>query len=136
MIDTLLSSLQKVRPISRDSWIACCPAHNDRSPSLSIRHTSNGQILIHCFAGCSTDQVLDAIGLSITDLFPQAEHENLPPLRHKFSAMAVLQLVRQEAMIVGLAAIDLKNGKPLSEVDRERLITAIGRIQEAVNYAS
>ena len=42
-----------------DGWMACCPAHDDRTPSLSI-HEVDGKTLFHCFAGCSQDEVLAA----------------------------------------------------------------------------
>lgn len=135
MIENLLSRLEKVRPVSRNAWTACCPAHNDDKPSLAVREVETGQILIHCFAGCSVDQILDSLGMDITELFPD-EQKNLQPLKKKFFPMAVLQLVRHEVVIVGLAAIDLKNGKALSPEDQDRLLVAIGRIQEAVDYAS
>lgn len=38
-----------------------CPAHDDAAPSLSIRQTQDGNLLIHCFAGCSFVEVLAAI---------------------------------------------------------------------------
>ena len=42
-------------------WVAKCPAHNDRNPSLSISGADNGKILVHCHAGCSQDAVIDAL---------------------------------------------------------------------------
>ena len=45
---------------SGSGWIARCPAHNDRSPSLRITER-NGRILVHCHAGCSQDDVIDAL---------------------------------------------------------------------------
>lgn len=47
---------------------ATCPAHDDRSPSLSIRKIE-GSALLHCFAGCHTDDVLESLRLSKSDLF-------------------------------------------------------------------
>jgi len=52
-IEQLLSSLLKVRKVGIGRWIACCPAHNDSKPSLAIRETDDGRVLLHCFAGCS-----------------------------------------------------------------------------------
>ena len=49
-------------------WQACCPAHDDKNPSLSIAEAEDGRCLIHCFAGCSYEQVLKAIGLTPGDL--------------------------------------------------------------------
>ena len=34
-----------------DGWIDRCPAHDDNNPSLSIKETSDGKLLLHCFAG-------------------------------------------------------------------------------------
>ena len=56
---------------------ACCPAHDDRTPSLSITETEGGTVLLKCHAGCSTEQVLAALGLPIADLFPTIH--NLAP---------------------------------------------------------
>jgi hypothetical protein len=42
-------------------WMARCPAHDDRTPSLSIREAPSGKLLVHCFAGCKQDQVIDAL---------------------------------------------------------------------------
>jgi putative DNA primase/helicase len=41
-------------------WIARCPAHDDRKPSLSIGETKDGKILVHCHAGCDQDHVIAA----------------------------------------------------------------------------
>jgi len=42
-------------------WIACCPAHDDREPSLSIAEGANGRVLVHCHAGCAQDLVIEAL---------------------------------------------------------------------------
>ena len=43
------------------AWIARCPAHDDRVPSLAIRETDDGTILVRCHAGCSQHAVIDAL---------------------------------------------------------------------------
>lgn len=50
--------------------MARCPAHPDRRPSLSLGQTDAGVVLLHCFAGCASDDVLRALGLEFADLFP------------------------------------------------------------------
>jgi hypothetical protein len=55
---------------SGDGYVARCPAHQDRTPSLSIRQGDDGRVLLHCWAGCGTEAVLDALGLEWGDLFP------------------------------------------------------------------
>jgi DNA primase len=39
-------------------WIAHCPVHDDRSPSLTIRDTKNGKVLVCCHAGCAQDDII------------------------------------------------------------------------------
>jgi putative DNA primase/helicase len=45
---------------SGSSWVACCPAHEDHNPSLSIRD-QDGHVLVHCHAGCEQTAVIDAL---------------------------------------------------------------------------
>jgi putative DNA primase/helicase len=66
-VDVLLARLEGVRPAGPSSWTARCPAHDDRNPSLSVS-VKEGRILLHCFAGCSADAVLGAVGLTWRDL--------------------------------------------------------------------
>jgi len=54
-------------------WVARCPAHDDRNPSLSIREGEDGRCLVKCFAGCTAEAVVGAIGLTMADLFAQSE---------------------------------------------------------------
>jgi hypothetical protein len=68
-ISDFLSRLKNVSKAS-GGWIACCPAHDDHSPSLSISEGSDGRILIKCHAGCTTEQVVATMSLSMSDLFP------------------------------------------------------------------
>ncbi len=47
-----------------NTWMARCPAHEDRVPSLAIRQAGDGRTLVFCHAGCSQDQVLKALKVS------------------------------------------------------------------------
>jgi DNA primase len=71
-IHELLDRFDKVSG-KHPKWKAVCPAHEDRSPSLSIAQTDDGTILLHCFAGCGAGDVMAAIGLSLSDLFPDKD---------------------------------------------------------------
>lgn len=51
-------------------WVAKCPAHDDKSPSLSVSLASDGKVLVKCFAGCSFDSIVAALRLRACDLFP------------------------------------------------------------------
>jgi hypothetical protein len=76
----ILARLKGVRP-SRDAWIALCPAHDDRNPSLSLRANS-GKTLLHCFSGCAPEAVCTALGIGIRDLFdkPRGSREREPDI--------------------------------------------------------
>jgi Protein of unknown function (DUF3987) len=52
-----------------DGWIARCPAHDDHKPSLSISEGADGRALLICHAGCTTEAVVAALGLTLSDLF-------------------------------------------------------------------
>lgn len=56
--DSLARALEARR--SGSSWMAKCPAHEDRNPSLSIREV-DGKVLLHCHAGCTQRAVIDAL---------------------------------------------------------------------------
>ena len=66
-VEVLLGRLEGVRPAGPNSWMARCPAHPDRNPSLSIA-LRDGRVLLHCFAGCPPEAVLQAVGLTWKDL--------------------------------------------------------------------
>src|SRR5437879_13763250 len=69
-LEELLSRLQEVRR-SGSEWKTLCPAHNDHDPSLSITTGQDGRLLLLCRAGCSTEAVIAALGLTVADLFPE-----------------------------------------------------------------
>ena len=75
LLDTILSRLEKVQPAGQGKWQALCPAHDDHHPSLSIKQGDNGKPLLHCHAGCTYEQICQA--LEIQRLNPAA----LPPGR-------------------------------------------------------
>lgn len=73
-IDRILAKLQKVKQTGEHRWQACCPAHHDCNPSLSVTEGNDGRVLLHCFAGCSFEDICAALGLHLQDLFPGGGH--------------------------------------------------------------
>ena len=67
-----------------DGWSSRCPAHDDHTPSLSIHTGADGRVLVHCHAGCSAKQVVESIGLTMADLFPedQLASKGAPQSKH------------------------------------------------------
>src|SRR3990172_781756 len=71
-------------------WQAQCPSHEDRHPSLKVREAEDGRVLVKCFSGCQTEDVLAAMGLQWTDLFPRTEEESISsgdPWMDRFKAL-------------------------------------------------
>lgn len=54
---------------AKDRRVYRCPSHEDRSPSLSVSEGRDGRALVHCFAGCSVEEVCRALDLTVRDLF-------------------------------------------------------------------
>ena len=128
MIEALLNRLQRVRQTHEGHWTALCPAHADRSPSLSIHETRDGRILIHCFAGCSPGDVLSSVGLSFTDLFPEglrafATEQGFAPMRLREAAEQVLASVDHDLL---LAVLVLADAVEAGRIEREQLDVLIG----------
>lgn len=58
-----------------DGWVAACPcpghgSDGDHRPSLRVTVGEMGRVLLHCRVGCSTTDVLTALGLGYADLWP------------------------------------------------------------------
>ena len=133
-IDNLLNRLDKVKKTGASSWKACCPSHEDKSPSLSIKQIDDGRILIHCFTGCEPLGVLASIGLDMNDLFPERLGE-YKRLKNPFPAADILRAISFESLVVANSGSKILNGTCLNFMERERLMTAILRLQEAVNLS-
>lgn len=140
-VEVILSRLQKVKG-KNGSWTACCPAHNDKGPSLAIREADDGRVLLHCFAGCEVNSVIGALGMDMTDLFPPDNKrrdypvEGKPKLKPAFYASDLIRILSFEALVVSICANDLRKGKPLADGDYERLKVAQQRIEEVMHYAN
>lgn len=66
----ILDRLDRVKKIAPERWIASCPIHNTKGQALSIREV-DGRVLMHDFGGCGTDEILQALGLTVSDLFEE-----------------------------------------------------------------
>lgn len=135
-IDAVLSQLEGVRRTGNATWLARCPAHADTKPSLALRETDSSAVLIHCFAGCTVHEVVGAVGLELSDLFPPrpvVSGDVAKPARRPFPAADILRSIAFEALVVGCAASAMLAGEPFSQTDRDRLFLAVSRIQAALD---
>jgi hypothetical protein len=77
-LDALLRRFEGVKE-HNGYFMALCPAHHDRDPSLSISQADDGRVLIKCHAGCATESIVEAIGLEMSDLFDDGGGVLTPP---------------------------------------------------------
>ncbi len=135
-VSELLRRLNGVKRIGSGRWMAKCPAHADRSPSLSIKELDDKRILLHCFAGCDVSAVVGAIGLELSDLFPDRP-AHAPGHKPELGAWHVLDIFKallDEVLVVQLAAAMLARGEILTTEDQMRLLQSSRRIYDAVTY--
>jgi len=132
--EDFLTHFEGVKRTRSDRAVARCPAHCDRTPSLSLRVTEDGTILIKCFAGCGATDVVNAIGLKLPDLFPDrpTEHRKrgVKP-NHWHASRDALKTLHKEVLIVAIAAADIASGRSLSKQDADRVAEAATKVREA-----
>ena len=117
MIADLLSRLDQVTQRGH-RFSAKCPAHDDRSPSLSIAEGEKG-VLVHCFGGCSVDEICRSLGLELKDLFydaglpdgqrpiPKPPRLNRVALAFRFEMAAFDHLIRAQHILDAATIIDV-----------------------------
>jgi putative DNA primase/helicase len=72
-IENFVSRLNAKR--SGKGWVANCPAHDDRKPSLNINEGADGSVLLKCHAGCPVDRIVGALNLTMKDLFRRSKNQ-------------------------------------------------------------
>lgn len=134
--DALLSRLEKVKRVGDGVWQACCPSHDDRSPSLRIRETDDGKILVKCFAGCGAAEIVGAVGLSLEVLFPEKLEHHGKRERYSFSHREALNALAFEVTFLAACSVQLRKGEKLSDKDHGRLVLCAQRLVSAADYCN
>ena len=129
-LEKVLSGLQKVKKTGEGKYLALCPAHNDKTPSLAIKAVDD-RVLLHCFGGCETADVLSALNLTFADIMPNECNGNFPKEKKPFYASEVLQTVRDEAQFTHFCAIHMSKGFQLCDADLKRLSMASTNLKHA-----
>jgi hypothetical protein len=134
--DELVERLDGVRARGPGRWSARCPAHEDRSPSLSILATDD-RVLVHCFAGCAVPSICAAVGIELRDLF----HDNVrrrrwhdevqDEMRRRIPAREILDSLAYEVAVVAHIAADMMEHREIDQEKWERLSLAHRRISGA-----
>ena len=126
MID-LIKLLDAVKETGSNRWLARCPAHDDRRPSLSVTQTDDGIWLYKCWAGCEQLAVVDALGIEFADLFPERRIRHIDH-RLRLSAIDALAALGHEATVVAVIASDFLVHKAIDAETWSRLALAVSRI--------
>jgi hypothetical protein len=126
-IDAILQRLDGVARAGR-GYKALCPAHSDKTPSLSLKEGDDGRVLIHCFSGCEIGYVIAAMGLNMSDLFCSEKDERRSPKIPGVNLRELTKAAEFERQILFIISADKKAGKSISEADLERTKIALGRI--------
>jgi len=134
--DELISRLSFAKKTKENAWMARCPSHDDKSPSLSIKDCGDGRILMRCFAGCETESVLAALGLTFADISPPNRLRDAEPLGPtKWSALTVLRAISHDALAMALLANDIANKGSATIEERDDLHDRAAAVMAAIRMA-
>lgn len=125
--------LDGVKRAGKDSVIARCPAHSDKSPSLTVKDIGD-RLLVHCFAGCSSHDVVSSLGLELSDLFPE-RLETHRLIKKRFMPHDVIKCLAGETLFMVMCADALAKGEILPDSDLKRLRICHKRFNSAARAA-
>jgi hypothetical protein len=119
----ILPNLDKVKPRGQDKWIACCPAHDDKSPSMTIKLTDDGRILFHCFAGCTVQEICDSIAVEVHHLFPDDKTRNYTSV----GAQRAANRITEDCHYIAVFKSQIKRGYRPTPQEKNLYLQAIAR---------
>jgi hypothetical protein len=131
----LIDRLDRIKQTAPGKWLALCPAHEDGSPSLSIRE-SDGKLLVHCFAGCGAVDVMEAVGLTMSDLFEAPLGHHIASTHSRIPASDLLVILDHELTVAVLILCDITDRRKVNEGQIQRLCQAARRIGSARDIAN
>ncbi|GGD58643.1 hypothetical protein [Pseudoxanthomonas indica] len=137
-MDLVVNGLDGVRR-NGPGWMAKCPSHPDRKPSLSVTEADDGRVLLKCFAECSALDIVQSLGLTLADLFvrtttthmSQSDRAELKRRLADTHRAVAIDGVSFELELVLAASDTLRAGIPLYDSAHDRLASACERIAMA-----
>jgi hypothetical protein len=126
-IELILGRLQRVKTSGKNRFSACCPAHEDRSPSLIVSENGD-KIGIHCFAGCGAADILAAIGLDFDVLYPERE-DNEKGLK-SWQRSDFEQQLKHARMIIKIYENDVNRGAAIDSDNKKIALDAYNRVKQ------
>jgi len=142
-ITELLPLLDSVHARGPYRWSAKCPAHADRSPSLSITEGDKG-ILLKCWAECTLDEICTVLGIQPKDLFydrgvprsrrpaPTPPRINRTALAFQFELGALDHRMRAEQIIATAKTLVFST---VSDEELDHALSHIGRAYRNIERA-
>lgn len=138
-INILLNALTEFKQKGKGKYVALCPVHNEKTPSLHIKELPDDRIIMHCF-GCGANgvDICKALGMDLDILFPEKlEHgKEYKRERKPFNANEILAALAHEAILLSIAANKIAKGERINPVDADRIGLAANRIMSAVDYVN
>lgn len=125
-LELLLPRLQGVKRYG-SRHVAYCPGHKDGTQSLSLSRGNDGRVLLHCYAGCETRDVLAAVGLELKDLFPGGLSQEQ---RQQYRLEKLEKERHFERLVIEAGNGTVANGQELSDDDVARMALAHERIEQ------
>lgn len=139
--DVLLAKLDAVRQVAAGRWRARCPSHDGTNRDvLSIGETSDGTVLVKCFAGCSAAEVVAAVGLDLHHLFPRVDWQTTGkhfqrPRRPRVDWPAVIAECERDLLLTKIVLTRIARGKPIDEADATACQSAATRAYRLLDEA-
>lgn len=130
-VHVLLDRLDRVTQSGAHQWRARCPSCGGKSQKLSIRELDDGRTLLHCFGGCDVHDVIGAVGLTVSDLFPERTHDYRPATKSSIPAREALALVDHEVIVATLIVTDILKERKADANQWQRLALCAQRIGAA-----
>jgi hypothetical protein len=119
--------------------VSCPGPHHrrgDRHPSLQVKEDLDGTVWLKCFSGgCSADEIVRAVGLELSDLFPEKLTHRRSPTPLKVLKTDVFDLVMHEIGIVWVIGCDMSKGETITEGDHKRLCQAVATLERIAGTA-
>lgn len=127
-VNVILDRLEKVRQVKPDAWTACCPAHDDTSPSLAIADKGD-RVLMHCYGGCSFSEICAALEMEPHEFFldGKAPKSAAPGV----SMRSLNDALVRELVVCWVLAADRAKGRQINPADLARERIARQRITQA-----
>jgi len=107
--------------------MACCPAHDDKTPSLSVSEAAGGHVLVYCFAGCEPSEILSSVGMQMSDLMPDRD-------AHYFDDQPPAPPVRETRSEANLAHIQIRHLTAEAMIDGGQKLTPAEMDQAKQDY--